>query len=700
MSAVTDLDEQRAPFSALVARLVIAAGLVLVLVGFAGAVIAALGGWTPLVGSCVIVVAAAVAWRLSRALPVLPVAKGGAAAVVLAAAAITVWTGVTHSEQILPRRDSASYLQSSINLAEGGTRPIPIDVESVGGPDVLRIDGVGLESPAFYQIGSASDPAIQPQFMPGPSVWYSVAYWLGGERAAFWAPAIAGGFALVALGLLVCAFAGRWSGALAVILIGACFPWLHTSRSTYSEPLAALALAAGFYLLTAVTRSAEEHRVTGGVPIARAAVLAGFLIGGTSIVRIDALRETMLLVPIGALLLARQRGWARHTLTGAIGSTAAGFVIAAALSWRYLGEIAASLIPLVGLTVLTGLVSWWVLRRGWSLPDRVRARLPLGLAVTTLLVGVFLASRPLWLTVRQNPRDPGAMYVARMQEAQGLTVDGGRTYAEHSVQWLSWWVGPIALVIALITLAVLNHRMTAAWVDRGRLPAWSPVVLIATGSTLLTLWRPGITPDHPWADRRLLIALPLVLCLVAVAVGWVVKGERRAPFARWPALGPVIAAALVLATAIPTALATWPHRSERIELGELAAVREVCDRLGPNDVVIAVDDWAVNQWPQVVRGMCGRPALATEGRLRDDPARLHQALVQIDQAVTERGGTLLLIASREEGTLTTIGARDIQTVVDVTVWEDMRVLEERPDGVTLLPIQLWSGRVDPTAEIG
>ena len=44
--------------------------------------------------------------------------------------------------------------------------------------------------------------------------------------------------------------------------------------------------------------------------------------------------------------------------------------------------------------------------------------------------------------------DPGAMYVARMQAELGLPIDGGRTYAEHSVDWLAWWVGPAALVLA------------------------------------------------------------------------------------------------------------------------------------------------------------------------------------------------------------------------------------------------------------
>ena len=58
-----------------------------------------------------------------------------------------------------------------------------------------------------------------------------------------------------------------------------------------------------------------------------------------------------------------------------------------------------------------------------------------------VLAGLVLWSRPWWMTVRQDPDDPGARYVAGMQERQGLPVDGGRTYAEHTVDWLSWYVG-------------------------------------------------------------------------------------------------------------------------------------------------------------------------------------------------------------------------------------------------------------------
>lgn len=695
------LPEPAAGPGGVLTRVVLACGAWLVVLGLMGAVVAYVGAWTPLVSAVVALVAAAVGVRVTRGLPAARLDAAPAGLLVLAVLAVTVWTATTSSEQVLPRRDSASYLQATVQLAEESRRPVPVDPATVGGPETLRTRGLTLESPAFYGIGSPEDPSVQPQFMPGPALTYSLAYRAGGPRTAMILPAVLGGAALLGLGLLVARTlggrAGAWLATPAVLLVGACFPWLHTSRSTYSEPLAAVTLTAGLLALALATDAAERGR---GVAAARTALLAGALVGGTSIVRIDALRETMLLVPVAALLLARGRSWARSLLVGALAATALGFAVAGVMSWRYLGEIGASLLPLVALVLLMGLACWYLLRRsarGWSAPARLTATLPRALPVLVVLVGLGLALRPLVMTVRQDPRDPGAMYVARMQAAQGLPVDGGRTYAEHSVQWLSWWVGVPALVVALVSLAVLAGRLGSVWVkgEGATVPSWAGPLLVATGSTLLTLWRPGITPDHPWADRRLLVALPLALLLVVGAAGWLVRRSSSAHVGRVRG-GAGTAAVLALAlTAWGVADATWPHRAERIERGELAAVDTYCQALEARGatVVLALDDWAVNQWVQPSRGHCGVAAVATQGLLRDEPEALRETVDALDQRVRAEGGTLVLVASRGPETMTDLGYDDPDLALDVALTEDMRVLVDRPDGTTPLPLQVWLGSV-------
>lgn len=680
-------------------RCVVAAALWVVVLGFAGSLIAWVGAWVPLVGALTAVIAAALAWRISGRLPRpggTPLRPVPAAALVVGVLAVTVWTGLTHSEQVLPRRDSASYLQATIYLADNGVRQVAIDAETIGGTETLAEEGLTLEAPAFYETGSPQEPVVQPQFMPGPALVYSLPWWAGGAMATLWAPAALGGLALLAIGLLVARTVSPWAAAPAAVLVGACFPWLHTARSTYSEPLAGLTLAAGFLALTLLVRAAEDRRPAeggGAGTWAGAALLAGALVGGTSIVRIDALRETMLLIPVAALLLARGRGWARGLLVAAGATTLVGFAVAGVMSWRYLGEIGSSLVPLVALVVLMSLVCWWLLRRsrrGWSLPAALASRLPAALAVAVVVVGVGLSLRPLVMTVRQDPRDPGAMYVARMQAELGLPVDGGRTYAEHSVDWLAWWVGPAALVVALVALALLWRALGTWWAKGGPVPSWGAALFVTTGSTLLTLWRPGITPDHPWADRRLLVALPLVIVLAVAAAAWAGRWARR----RHGSLAAgVVATGLLAVTAVPTALATWPHRAERVEAGGLAAAADYCRALEPGDVVLAVDDWAVNHWTQVTRGMCGVPAVATTGRLRDDPDRVRAAAQRLDERVRARGGRVLLVAHRERSSLTDIGARDVREVLDTTIPEDPHVLETRPERLDPLRLTVWTGRV-------
>ena len=675
-----------------VTRTVVGAALWLVLGGLAAAGLALVGLWQPWVAGPVLLVLLAVSSHLAGRVPVRPMPVWSAALLVVLAIGSTVWAGSTHSEQVLPRRDSGSYLQSAIELASGHTRPIEVSADSVGGPDVLAIDGVTLASPAFFATGTAQEPSIQPQFPPGTAAWYSVAWWVGGATAVFWAPAVLWGLAVLSIGLLGSLLIGpRW-GPLAALGTALVFPLVHVARSTYSEPLALPVLAAALVALVLAARDTTPAQAVGA---RTAALVAGVLFGGAVVIRVDALREAILLIPVVALGLVQGRPHAK-VLGIATGASAA---VAFGLTWltssEYLASIAGSLVPLAALGVVVGVASVVVVtgsRRGWSMGTLVQAWLPRLLPALFVVVGLVLASRPLWQVVRQSAADSGARVVAGLQSRQGLPIDGGRTYAEQSVVWMSWWVGPIALVLALVAVAVLAHRAASAWVEGRDAPGWVGPVVVAVGSTLLTLYRPGITPDHPWADRRLVVALPTVVLLVvacaAVASRW---STRRLPYAVNVAVSVTVAAALL----VPTALATRPHLDERVELGELAAVDAVCRQLRPGDVVLMADARAANEWPQVVRGYCGVAALSTTTALRQDTPRLGRAVAHIATAVDARGGRLVLLAADSTKALTDLGLGTAVVGVDTRVQEDARLLERRPDGLVELPIQVWLGTPKP-----
>ena len=300
-------------------------------------------------------------------------------------------------------------------------------------------------------------------------------------------------------------------------------------------------------------------------------------------------------------------------------------------------------------------------------------------------VGLLLASRPLWQTVRQSPRDPGSKVVAGLQLRQGLPVDGGRTYAEHSMQWVTWYTGPIALAAAWIVLAVLTARAVRWWGggDRGggQAPSWLGPAAVGLGSMVLTLYRPGITPDHPWADRRLVpVVLPTVVLAATAAVVWLTTAGRRRPAPARVAVAVVGSLALLL----PAGAATAGVATARTELGEPAAGKALCAALRPGDVVVGVDTRARNEWPQWVRGVCGLPA----GSFAGPPDLLPDAVPRVVQRIRAAGGRPVLIAANSAATLTDLGLRPIP-VVTLRTTEDQRRLTRVPDGVDPLDVDVW-----------
>ncbi|MGG5257996.1 hypothetical protein [Phycicoccus avicenniae] len=648
----------------------LAAGLWVVGVTAVGGVLAAVGWWTPWVAWPLALLVAVGAGLAVRGLPVVRLTPGAALAMVAVVAGFAVYAGVTHSEHVLPRRDAASNLQAAVSLAATHQRVVPVDVSVVGGAAAFERGDVSVASAAFYQVGSPDDPAVQPQFLMAPAVVYGFGVWAGGPGLAQLLPALVMALALLLVGLLAAQVAGPWWGVAATGLTAVLFPVLNAARGTYSEQLALLTLAGGLLALTLAVQHDEDARSR------RLALLAGVLVGGTALARVDALREVLLLVPFLAIGAALGQRWVRPLVLGLVGTTVVAWALAVGLSYRYLGDIHASLLPLLAIfvVVLAGsLGALWLWRRGRRLSGGLVRRLPDVVAGLVVVGGLGLWSRPWWMTVRQDPNDPGARYVAGMQRRQGLPVDGGRTYAEHTVDWLSWYLGWVALVVALVALALLVRRALGR-LGEGRLVAWAPVLVVTAASSVLTLLRPGITPDHPWADRRLLIALPLVVVLVVVAAAW---GARRLAASGKGWGTPVVAVVTVLAVGVPAVLATWPFRGVGVERGSLAAVDDVCAQLRPDDVVLGIDSRASSEWPQTVRGMCGVPYLVATTPVRKDPARLAALVAELARGASSTGHRLVVLAADGPEAIEGLGLTP-RSVVDIRFPEEEHALDRPP----------------------
>ncbi|WP_432546372.1 hypothetical protein [Kineococcus sp. SYSU DK004] len=666
--------------------------------------------WRPLVAVPVALVAAVLAGRLAAGVPVVPVPAWAGATTAALAVAAGLWAALTRSEHVVLRRDAGSLALYAHHLAEHHGLPVDPSLAALGGAAALADPSFTLASPAYYEVGEV----VVPQFLLGAPALFSLGDWAAGWDGLLLVPALLGAAAVLGVAGLAARLVGpAWAPAAAAALLLA-QPFLLAARSTYSEPPALLVLTGAASLAVAAVRA-------DGPAAARLGGGAGLLLGAVGFVRIDYLREVALLLPVVAVLLVLRHPAARALLAGTALTTVLAAAAAALTSRPYLGTISGSLLPLlaalVGLAVLSA-AGARAARRGWLARVRPLTSPRLGpvLAGVLALVLVGLASRPLWLVVRQDPADPGSRLVAGLQLAQGLPVDGGRTYAEHSVDWLSWYLGWPVLVLAGAAAVALLPRLVAAVQGRAPLPGWTVPYVLAVGSLLLTLYRPGITPDHPWADRRFVpVVLPAVVLLAVAALAWAVREvPRRSRALPVTVPAPAVAGVGAVLLLVPAALATVPVAGQRTEAGQVAAVAEACAALretyGEDVVALAVDARSRNEWPQVLRGTCGVPSAAlvvpTAVGRPGEPAHEEALTAAVERAagrVRAAGGVPVLVAAGGERApreaLAALGAEDAQPLTYLRTTEPERLLTRRPEGAQRITVELWAAPAPEEAPV-
>jgi hypothetical protein len=248
-----------------------------------------------------------------------------------------------------------------------------------------------------------------------------------------------------------------------------------------------------------------------------------------------------------------------------------------------------------------------------------------------------------------------------------------------SLHWVALWLGWPAVMLGIAGAAILIRRVLA-----GRDEAWIPVLAVGLGTVALTLWRPGITPDHPWADRRLVpVVLPVLVLFATFAVAALTRqrwlGSRVSPVG-----GPgraLVGAVGMAAILVPTVLAAQPLLGERTELGSIAAIEGLCASLRPGDAVLLIDNRARTEWGPSIRGECGLPAVGV--RLPTDPT----TLAGLTERIRASGRTPVLLAAETPQLLIDSGFPP-EPVVDVV----KRTLVSRPDRTVLERFEVWMAR--------
>ncbi len=580
------------------------------------------------------------------------------------------------SEQIVVRRDPASYVQFATWLAEHGSLPIPRSAGAFGGPDAaLRFD-----SPAFYEDGGA----IVPQFMAGMPLVLALGGWLGGTHGILLMAPLLGACGVLAFAGLVARLVGpRWAPAGA-LLLALTLPMLYVSRSTFSELPAIVLLLGGLSLLDDVRR--EKGR-----DAAAKAFLAGLALGLIVLVRIDGLRDVLPVLAFAGLLVGLRRRTGYWLAGGLLLGAGAGLVEGFTMSRPYLRYLDSSLKPLLAISaaVPAATVALTVLLRLDRTGTRLRrlgsaaARGPLpGIAAgLTVLVMAGFAARPLVQTVRRVPatRDDelNVRFIEMVQRIQHLPVDGTRQYSELSLYWVAWYIGVPALLFATLGAALLVRRLLS-----GRSPEWLPPYAMIAWTTTQVLIRPGITPDHPWASRRLIgLVIPGLLLFTVFASAWTVRRVRRLGYGTKPVnCGAVAGVALML---VPVVLTSGGFLVTRTEQHEVGAVRGMCGALRPRSSVVVVEQSTADRFLEVVRGMCGVPAARVRGGAA--PADVARVIAGV-----RRAGRQPVIMAAKPGQVAPYGTPE--RVLHVRTRQDGRTLSRPPGGTWGLVMDVWIAR--------
>jgi hypothetical protein len=525
---------------------------------------------------------------------------------------------IYHSEFLIVTRDPASYVNFGYWIAHHGSLPIPQDASAFGG---TYHGALTFQSFAFYQVGNS----VVPQFMAGLPMVLSAAIWLGGLKFALVMPPLLGACGVLAFGGLVSRLVGpRWA-PLGALVLALSMPEQFTSRSAYSEPLTQILFLGGLCLVIDALNS-------DGVAARTIAALGGLALGLTLLVRIDGASDVLPLVPYcGLLFLGRHRQafpMAAGLVVGALYGGLDGYV----LSRPYVDSISSSLGPLglaagvVLIATVAAVVVLW--RRG--VPGVRWKWLPNAAAAVAVLVAVGFTVRPYVQTVRVNSGAAAEQVIAGFQAANHLPIDPTRTYWELSMDWVFWYVGVPAVVLATLGAALLARRCllgAAAGTARGtlgRAQVWTLPLITFAWTIVTTLYHPAITADQPWASRRLVPAvLPGVILLAVWALSWLVWHLRGMDIHRAVYGGIVFCclAALLLPAVITTfglqvdrggpvgiKLAATGTALEKTYAGELGAVNRMCRRIPHNSSVVILDSPTADRFTQIIRGICGDPA--------------------------------------------------------------------------------------------
>jgi plasmid stabilization system protein ParE len=260
-------------------------------------------------------------------------------------------------------------------------------------------------------------------------------------------------------------------------------------------------------------------------------------------------------------------------------------------------------------------------------------------AATLAALGVLGAAAYAYLLrpALSHPRHAYDHALADLQRDQGLDLDPRRTYAESTMRWLGWYLGPVALGAGVAGLAVaLRH----AAVTRRR--SWLPFLGIVLSITALYVARPSIFPNQVWAMRRFLpVTIPGLLLLAASATQALHDRLTSGP-PRFLRVG--LTASLAIGVVAVPAYQLTGLADAREQAGGLAAMSRLCASLPARAVVWTIPGPDETRLLQPVHAFCRVP-------VAQSPPQVSRRLVESWAASVKRLGHNPAMLSTRRGPL-------------------------------------------------
>lgn len=619
----------------------------------------------------------AVTWQLAPRWRVRPHSAVGAA-VALELVGAWVWVNAPYYQQMLGvYRDPSIYALRGWWLTQHSSPLVDMTASLQG---TVGVAGATVQAGGFPMQGHEAIPQGA-SLVPG---LLAVAGRIGGLRAMLAANLVIGAVAL----LFVYALARRLMGPIwalvPMVSLAVCMPMVYFARASYTEPTALAAVFGGLVFLVVAFRRRR------GIDF----FLAGFVIGISTLARADGI-----LAVDGALFAAGvaagvavepavRREYRRGFLL-----LAAGGLITSLLGWAdlklnssiYYGSVIGDVrLLFIGFAVVlvAGLVASLVpLQRLRELISAHRTGIAVAGAVIIAGVCAIMISRPLWWTAHQNTSPIGISALAGRQKSLGLPLDPTRSYDEHTVNWLAWYLTWPLVVLAGIGFAVMAFRVVRRRDGR----ALAVLGLVGVVS-ILYLNRVAITPDQIWGSRRL---LPVILPGVVLAAGYATWRAARSRTWRWAAVP--LAVFVALAPALQ-----WRHLFMQPEFGgELAAVDSACAAVsqvagsGDRYAVVAGGVPNTGYWAPAMRIICGAAVVR-------DPGPTAAALARVR---SDWGNHPVTVLTFDSSSVSWMTGRPPAPRFSGPVQLWLQPLTGRPTGTTSLTVQFWVGTLMPDGRV-